>query len=83
MRFDVWGIAMPAIGMGALQILLDKGQEDDWFGSRFMNLPSASIAVTPAAGVCSSSGFWNMPSLLRQLGIDLRAPPVWAQDHNI
>jgi len=24
------------VGMGALQIMLDKGQEDDWFGSRFI-----------------------------------------------
>ena len=24
-----------ALGVGALQILLDKGQEDDWFGSNF------------------------------------------------
>jgi DHA2 family multidrug resistance protein len=27
---------MLAIGMGALQIMLDKGQEEDWFGSRFI-----------------------------------------------
>jgi DHA2 family multidrug resistance protein len=30
---DVWGIGMLAVGMGALQIMLDKGQELDWFGS--------------------------------------------------
>ena len=27
---------MLALGVGALQILLDKGQEDDWFGSGFI-----------------------------------------------
>jgi DHA2 family multidrug resistance protein len=30
------GIALLTLGVGALQILLDKGQEDDWFGSRFI-----------------------------------------------
>src|SRR5499427_6971785 len=33
---DYWGIGMLAVGIGALQILLDKGQEDDWFESHFM-----------------------------------------------
>lgn len=33
MRIDGWGMGMLAVGMGALQILLDKGQEKDWLGS--------------------------------------------------
>jgi MFS transporter, DHA2 family, multidrug resistance protein len=35
-KLDYIGIALLAVGVGALQILLDKGQEDDWFGSRFI-----------------------------------------------
>ena len=35
-KLDYIGIAFLAIGVGALQILLDKGQEDDWFGSHFI-----------------------------------------------
>jgi MFS transporter, DHA2 family, multidrug resistance protein len=35
-KLDYIGIAFLAIGIGALQVLLDKGQEDDWFGSRFI-----------------------------------------------
>ncbi len=35
-RVDYWGISLLALGIGALQILLDKGQEDDWFSSHFM-----------------------------------------------
>ncbi len=31
---DYWGIGMLAVGIGALQIVLDKGQEADWFGSQ-------------------------------------------------
>jgi len=30
---DYWGIGMLALGVGALQIVLDRGQEEDWFGS--------------------------------------------------
>ncbi len=35
-KLDYIGIALLTFGVGALQILLDKGQEDDWFGSRFI-----------------------------------------------
>jgi MFS transporter, DHA2 family, multidrug resistance protein len=35
-KLDYVGIALLVLGIGALQILLDKGQEDDWFGSRFI-----------------------------------------------
>src|SRR5882672_1935296 len=30
---DYWGIGMLAVGIGALQIVLDKGQQEDWFSS--------------------------------------------------
>jgi DHA2 family multidrug resistance protein len=33
LRVDLWGFGMLAVGMAALQIMLDKGQEEDWFGS--------------------------------------------------
>ncbi len=35
-RIDYIGVALLTLGVGALQILLDKGQEDDWFGSGFI-----------------------------------------------
>src|SRR5262244_4443018 len=35
-KLDYVGIAFLTVGVGALQILLDKGQEDDWFGSHFI-----------------------------------------------
>ncbi len=43
-RVDYWGISLLALGIAALQILLDKGQEDDWFASHFMT----SLAVISA-----------------------------------
>jgi DHA2 family multidrug resistance protein len=35
-KIDYWGIGLLAVGIGALQIVLDKGQEEDWFGSDFI-----------------------------------------------
>jgi DHA2 family multidrug resistance protein len=35
-KLDYVGISLLCLGIGALQILLDKGQEDDWFGSHFI-----------------------------------------------
>jgi DHA2 family multidrug resistance protein len=38
MRIDGWGMGMLAVGMGSLQILLDKGQEKDWMGSTLIRV---------------------------------------------
>ncbi len=48
-RVDYWGIGMLTVGIGALQIVLDKGQEADWFGSDFIT----ALAVTSAAALIS------------------------------
>ena len=45
-RIDYWGIGMLAVGIGALQFVLDKGQEDDWFSSRMITTLAILSAVT-------------------------------------
>src|SRR5262245_38277556 len=35
-KVDSWGIGMLALGIGALQIVLDKGQQEDWFSSNWI-----------------------------------------------
>jgi DHA2 family multidrug resistance protein len=35
-KIDYFGFGLLAVGVGFLQIVLDKGQEDDWFGSSFI-----------------------------------------------
>ena len=45
-RIDYWGIGMLAVGIGALQFVLDKGQEDDWFSSRLITTLAILSAVT-------------------------------------
>lgn len=41
---DYWGLGMLVTGIASLQIVLDKGQESDWFSSRFI-VALAIIAV--------------------------------------
>jgi MFS transporter, DHA2 family, multidrug resistance protein len=43
-RIDYWGLGMLTVGIGALQYVLDKGQEDDWFESTTITL-LAIVAV--------------------------------------
>ncbi len=45
-RIDYIGIGLLAIGIAALQVVLDKGQEDDWFGSHFIVTLMAIAVVT-------------------------------------
>jgi DHA2 family multidrug resistance protein len=53
-RFDYIGFALLALGVSALQVMLDKGQEDDWFGSSFI------MTLAIVAGVCLISlGVWE------------------------
>jgi MFS transporter, DHA2 family, multidrug resistance protein len=44
-KFDYIGFALLVLGVSALQITLDKGQEDDWLGSRFITTLIVSAAV--------------------------------------
>src|SRR6201996_1570449 len=44
-KVDYFGFGLLAIGVGFLQIVLDKGQEDDWFGSRFILTLSIISAI--------------------------------------
>jgi len=48
---DYWGIGMLALGVAALQMALDKGQEDDWFASHFILVCAILAAVALVAFV--------------------------------
>jgi MFS transporter, DHA2 family, multidrug resistance protein len=47
--FDFIGFSLLTVGVGALQIALDKGQEDDWFGSLFIT----TLVLIAAVGLVS------------------------------
>ena len=55
---DYWGLGLLVVAIGALQIMLDKGQEDDWFSSRFI----ITLAVIAVIGLALF--FW------RELSVD-------------
>jgi DHA2 family multidrug resistance protein len=48
-KIDYVGVALLTLGVGALQVMLDKGQEDDWFASRFI----VTLAIVAGVGLVS------------------------------
>lgn len=45
LRIDYWGIIFVAVGLGFLQILLDKGERDDWWASDFIRICTVLAVV--------------------------------------
>src|SRR5579864_165883 len=52
---DYIGFALLVVGMCALQIVLDKGQEDDWFASSFITTLTIAATVALVAFI-----FWEL-----------------------
>ncbi len=48
-RVDWTGIGLLTLGIGALQVFLDKGEEDDWFASHFMTTLAIVCAIALVA----------------------------------
>ena len=46
---DYWGMGLLAIGISALQVVFDKGQEKDWFGSHFIVVMTVIAAIALAS----------------------------------
>jgi MFS transporter, DHA2 family, multidrug resistance protein len=45
-RVDYIGLGLLALGLGAMQVVLDKGQRDDWFGSNFIIIMTVICVVS-------------------------------------
>ncbi|HVH42848.1 MAG TPA: DHA2 family efflux MFS transporter permease subunit [Labilithrix sp.] len=45
-RFDLYGFALLAVGLGALQFVLEEGNRRDWFDSEII------VSLTIVAGIC-------------------------------
>ncbi|MBS1849961.1 MAG: DHA2 family efflux MFS transporter permease subunit [Acidobacteria bacterium] len=54
LKVDYVGLGFVALGLGALQIVLDKGQRDDWFESHFI----VALSVIAAASLIFVA-FWE------------------------
>ncbi len=37
-RIDFWGLGLMVLGIGALQVVLDQGQQEDWFASDWITI---------------------------------------------
>jgi DHA2 family multidrug resistance protein len=48
-KVDYWGIGMLALGIGTLQVVLDKGQEKDWFGTSWIAVLAVVAVLAMAA----------------------------------
>jgi len=44
-RIDYWGLGLLVVGLGALQVVLDKGEREDWFSSGFITRLAIVSAV--------------------------------------
>ena len=53
-------MSLLVIGVGALQVMLDKGQEEDWFGSTFI-VTLAIIAGTGLLALAIWEWFYKNP----------------------
>jgi MFS transporter, DHA2 family, multidrug resistance protein len=45
-KFDNMGFALLALWTGCLQVILDKGQEDDWFGATWIRWAFTILVIT-------------------------------------
>jgi DHA2 family multidrug resistance protein len=43
---DYWGLGLLVLFIGSLQMMLDKGQEDDWFSSRFITTAAVLTLIS-------------------------------------
>ena len=47
---DTIGLGLIALGLGCLQVVMDRGEDDDWFGSSFI----VGMSVAAAVGLCGA-----------------------------
>ncbi len=58
LKLDYIGFALLALGFGSLEFVLDKGQEDDWFGSHII-----TFFIILCAGCLVGLVFWSLSRL--------------------
>ncbi|WP_237478890.1 DHA2 family efflux MFS transporter permease subunit [Lichenibacterium dinghuense] len=49
---DYVGLALISLGLGCMQIALDRGEDDDWFGSRFIVIMSVLAFIGIFGAIC-------------------------------
>ena len=59
---DYIGLGLVALGIGSLQLVLDKGQEADWFSSHWIYRTAAPPQSSCSSLGSSGNGATNIPS---------------------
>jgi DHA2 family multidrug resistance protein len=54
-RIDYIGIGLISLGLGSMQIILDKGQREDWLASGFIRFFAVTMLIGVIAGI-----FWEL-----------------------
>ena len=49
---DYIGLALISLGLGAMQVALDRGEDDDWFGSRFIVIMATLAFIGIFGAIC-------------------------------
>ena len=60
LNLDLFGFGLLATGFGSLEFILDKGQEDDWFGSNIITFFTVLCVVSLVTMI-----FWELYELKR------------------
>jgi DHA2 family multidrug resistance protein len=63
-KIDYIGLSLIVLGIGCLQVILDKGQQDDWFGSTFV---TTFAVIAGAALVALVVHEWRTPHPVLEL----------------
>jgi DHA2 family multidrug resistance protein len=61
LNLDFFGFILLAVGFGSLEFVLDKGQEDDWFGSRII-----TTFVILCVGSLTTLILWELRQIRRK-----------------
>jgi DHA2 family multidrug resistance protein len=65
-RFDNLGFGLLIVWVGCLQVILDKGQEDDWFGATWLRWATVALVVALIGWIWRS---WTNPHGLVDLHV--------------
>ena len=52
-QIDAVGLGLIALGLGCLQVVMDRGEDDDWFGSNFI----IGMSIAAAIGLLGAIGW--------------------------
>ena len=73
LSIDYWGILLVALGLGSLEIVLDKGQHEDWLHSHFIVF---FLAVGVLALLATVIYEWRSPAPIRRKMLPATAIPI-------